>query len=184
MSEVTSPILTDVTGQEIVSKLNTLLTKMDNLAAAFQPNASGIVYSNTTSGLTGDDVQEAIDEMAGDVSEINSALSDSRNYPTDSTELLIGKRNGKNHYRKYLHITNVTVNVNTSLLLSSIFFPTGAGDVSISDKSMIISGSLHFPANCMHSAVYVDGSVIYWRQSWSSSATWELQIWVEYTKSN
>ena len=75
MSEVTSPILTDATGQEIVSKLNTLLTKMDNLAAAFQPNASGIVYSNTTSGLTGDDVQEAIDEMAGDVSEINSALS-------------------------------------------------------------------------------------------------------------
>lgn len=76
MSEVTSPILTDATGQEIVSKLNTLLTKMDNLAAAFQPNASGIVYNNTTSGLTGDDVQEAIDEMAGDVSEIKSALSD------------------------------------------------------------------------------------------------------------
>ena len=66
MSEVTSPILTDATGQEIVSKLNTLLTKMDNLAAAFQPNASGIAYSNTTSGLTGDDVQEAIDEIAED----------------------------------------------------------------------------------------------------------------------
>lgn len=75
MSEVTSPILTDATGQEIVSKLNTLLTKMDNLAAAFQPNASGIVYSNTTSGLTGDDVQEAVDEMAGDVSEIKQSLS-------------------------------------------------------------------------------------------------------------
>jgi len=76
MSEVTSPILTDATGQEIVSKLDTLLTKMDNLAAAFQPNASGIVYSNTTSGLTGDDVQEAIDEVAGDVSQINASLND------------------------------------------------------------------------------------------------------------
>lgn len=75
MSEVTSPILTDATGQEIVSKLNTLLTKMDNLAAAFQPNASGIVYSNTTSGLTGDDVQEAVDEVAGDVTEIKQSLS-------------------------------------------------------------------------------------------------------------
>lgn len=76
MSEVTAPIMTDATGQSIDSKLNSLLGKMDNLAAAFQPNASGIVYSNTTSGLTGDDVQEAIDEMAADVSEIKQSLSD------------------------------------------------------------------------------------------------------------
>ena len=75
MATVTEPILTDATGQSIDSKLNSLLGKMDNLAAAFQPNASGIVYSNTTSGLTGDDVQEAIDEMAADVSEIKQSLS-------------------------------------------------------------------------------------------------------------
>lgn len=75
MATVTAPIMTDATGQSIDSKLNSLLGKMDNLAAAFQPNASGIVYSNTTSGLTGDDVQEAIDEMAADVSEIKSSLS-------------------------------------------------------------------------------------------------------------
>lgn len=82
MSEVTAPIMTDATGQSIDSKLNSLLGKMDNLAAAFQPNASGIVYSNTTSGLTGDDVQEAIDEMAADVSEIKSSLSDLVNITT------------------------------------------------------------------------------------------------------
>lgn len=76
MATVTAPIMTDATGQSIDSKLNSLLVKMDNLAAAFQPNASGIVYSNTTSGLTGDDVQEAIDEMAADVSEIKQSLSD------------------------------------------------------------------------------------------------------------
>lgn len=76
MATVTAPIMTDATGQSIDSKLNSLLGKMDNLAAAFQPNASGIVYSNTTSGLTGDDVQEAIDEMAADVSEIKQSLSD------------------------------------------------------------------------------------------------------------
>lgn len=79
MSEVTAPIMTDATGQSIDSKLNSLLGKMDDLAAAFQPNASGIVYSNTTSGLTGDDVQEAIDEMAADVSEIKSSLSQKAN---------------------------------------------------------------------------------------------------------
>jgi len=75
MATVTAPIMTDATGQSIDSKLNSLLGKMDNLAAAFQPNASGIVYSNITSGLTGDDVQEAIDEMAADVSEIKQSLS-------------------------------------------------------------------------------------------------------------
>ena len=75
MATVTEPIMTDATGQSIDSKLNSLLGKMDNLAAAFQPNASGIVYSNTTCGLTGDDVQEAIDEMAADVSEIKQSLS-------------------------------------------------------------------------------------------------------------
>lgn len=75
MATVTAPIMTDATGQSIDSKLNSLLGKMDNLAAAFQPNASGIVYSNTTSGLTGDDVQEAIDEMAANVSEIKQSLS-------------------------------------------------------------------------------------------------------------
>lgn len=75
MATVTAPIMTDATGQSIDSKLNSLLGKMDNLAAAFQPNASGIAYSNTASGLTGDDVQEAIDEMAADVSEIKSSLT-------------------------------------------------------------------------------------------------------------
>lgn len=75
MATVTTPIMTDATGQSIDGKLNSLLGKMDNLAAAFQPNASGIVYSNTTSGLTGDDVQKAIDEMAADVSEIKQSLS-------------------------------------------------------------------------------------------------------------
>lgn len=85
MATVTAPIMTDATGQSIDSKLNSLLGKMDNLAAAFQPNASGIVYSNTTSGLTGDDVQEAIDEMAADVSEIKQSLSPSKSEVTTSS---------------------------------------------------------------------------------------------------
>lgn len=38
-------------------------------------NASAVGYDNTTSGLNADDAQEAIDEVAGDVATINSALS-------------------------------------------------------------------------------------------------------------
>lgn len=101
MSEVTAPIMTDATGQSIDSKLNSLLEKMDNLAAAFQPNASGIVYSNTTSGLTGDDVQEAIDEMAADVSEIKSSLSNkfviaTGTYPNSAGDALVSYPSGCN----------------------------------------------------------------------------------------
>ena len=87
MSEVTAPIMTDATGQSIDSKLNSLLGKMDNLAAAFQPNASGIVYSNSTSGLTGDDVQEAIDEVAADITEINTNLTDLNGKTVKTTEI-------------------------------------------------------------------------------------------------
>lgn len=76
MATVTTPIATDTTLQNIDTKLGTLLTKMDALAAAFQPNAAGIDYSNITSGLTADDVQEAIDENAGAITEIKSSLSD------------------------------------------------------------------------------------------------------------
>ena len=101
MSEVTAPIMTDATGQSIDGKLNSLLGKMDNLAAAFQPNASGIVYSNTTSGLTGNDVQEAIDEMAADVSEIKQSLS----VKTDTTV---------NAYICYKNVNNVEIYFNRS----------------------------------------------------------------------
>lgn len=94
MATVTAPIMTDATGQSIDSKLNSLLVKMDNLAAAFQPNASGIVYSNTTSGLTGDDVQEAIDEMAADVSEIKQSLSDLTEVVKDYRTTPIGYNGG------------------------------------------------------------------------------------------
>ena len=84
MATVTTPIATDATLQNIDTKLGTMLTKMDALAAAFQPNAAGIDYSNTTSGLTADDVQEAIDENAGAITEIKQSLSDLEDSLEDS----------------------------------------------------------------------------------------------------
>lgn len=58
--EVTSPILTDATGQDIVDKL-------DEIAQNLQPptniEASDVSYDNTQSGMTATDVQEAVSEL-------------------------------------------------------------------------------------------------------------------------
>ncbi len=123
MSEVTAPIMTDATGQSIDSKLNSLLGKMDNLAAAFQPNASGIVYSNTTSGLTGDDVQEAIDEMAADVSEIKSSLSQ---LDIDLTM----SDNSTSHLNKFGRVVTIEYYNNTNTTKAGVTgqLPSGAFD--------------------------------------------------------
>lgn len=58
MATVTSPIITDTTGQDIVDGLTAL-------ANAVKPNASDIPYSNASSGLSSNDVQGAIDEVSG-----------------------------------------------------------------------------------------------------------------------
>ena len=136
MSEVTAPIMTDATGQSIDGKLNSLLGKMDNLAAAFQPNASGIVYSNTTSGLTGDDVQEAIDEMAADVSEIKQSLSDLQNI-TVGTPRKVGKWGNYDRYELWLEGTTPTMTANTWTQIKSYTFNTA----SIIEKIFTISDS-------------------------------------------
>ena len=56
MATVTSPIMTDVTGQNMVDALT-------DLTNAVKPDASDIPYSNTTSGLSATNVQGAIDEI-------------------------------------------------------------------------------------------------------------------------
>lgn len=65
--EVTSPILTDATGQDIVDKL-------DEIAQNLQPptniEASDVSYDNTQSGMTATDVQEAVDELKSNLTQL------------------------------------------------------------------------------------------------------------------
>lgn len=67
--EVTSPILTDATGQEIVDKL-------EEIAQAVQPptniEASDVSYDNTQSGMTATDVQDAITELKSNLTELET----------------------------------------------------------------------------------------------------------------
>lgn len=49
-------------------------TTYDVYAPSVSVSASDVSYDNTTSGLTADDVQEAVDELAGDVSTLSGAV--------------------------------------------------------------------------------------------------------------
>lgn len=65
MSEVTSPIMTDATGQTMNTKLdaiNTTLGQIKNLLTT-PSDAEDITYDNTQSGMTATDVQGAVDEL-------------------------------------------------------------------------------------------------------------------------
>lgn len=50
---------------------------------------------------------------------------------------------------------------------------------SISDKSYIRSGSLVLPANCAYSSIYIDGTQLKFRQSFSSNLTWKIVVYIE-----
>lgn len=68
MSVVTKPIVLDETGQDIVTQLQAIV-------AGLAPNAGQISYSNATSGLSADDVQEAIDEVESNVVTVSNSLT-------------------------------------------------------------------------------------------------------------
>ena len=76
MAVVTEPIILDETGQDIVTQLQAIV-------AGLAPNAGQISYSNATSGLSADDVQEAIDEVESNVVTVSNSLTQLKNYLSD-----------------------------------------------------------------------------------------------------
>ena len=86
MSEVTSPILLDSTGQTTNTKLdaiNTTLGQIKNVLIT-PSDAEDITYDNTQSGMTATDVQGAVDEL-------NASLVDLK--PTTGTVTARGQHN-------------------------------------------------------------------------------------------
>ena len=108
--EVTSPILTDATGQDIVDKL-------DEIAQNLQPptniEASDVSYDNTQSGMTATDVQ-------GAVTELKSNLTDS-GWQTIADYYQYRKLNGVIYVRKK-NTTQISITSSFSTLFT---LPTG-----------------------------------------------------------
>lgn len=67
--EVTSPILTDATGQDIVNKLEEIA---QNLQPPTNIDASDVSYDNTQSGMTATDAQGAIDEIKSNLTNLTA----------------------------------------------------------------------------------------------------------------
>lgn len=70
MSEtvLTSPIILDATGQD-------MLTKLDSIISAINPVAQGVSYDNAGTGMVANNVQSAITELKTGLVNTNSSLT-------------------------------------------------------------------------------------------------------------
>lgn len=115
-----------------------------------------------------------------DVTEIKSSLSNYTNYIYN--EVLIGKRQGYNLYRRRMDFSNIQCATGTEVSLGTNVLPSGALNPTISDKSFIKMGNTEqiFSPNNMYFITYFIGRNAYFRQGFSSSQTWSLVLFVEY----
>lgn len=119
-------------------------------------------------------------KLNGDVTEIKSSLSNYTNYIYN--EVLIGKRQGYNLYRRRMDFSNIQCATGTEVSLGTNVLPSGALNPTISDKSFIKMGNTEqiFSPNNMYFITYFIGRNAYFRQGFSSSQTWSLVLFVEY----
>lgn len=163
-------------------KLDDIITALQALAA---PSGTNVAISPTGMHIvTEDDVQGAISELDSAVDSVNSSLTNYTTYATTADEIVIGKKDGKTLYRKYVSASNLTVAVNTEFVIANSVLPNNATNVSISDKSRVYASAIDtsMGANSMYWIVYAVGQSIRGRQGYSSSTSWNVDVWVEYTK--
>lgn len=111
MAVVTEPIILDETGQDIVTQLQAIV-------AGLAPNAGQISYSNATSGLSADDVQEAIDEVESNVVTVSNSLTNLM--LTDNEQTSLSEISG------YSSLADITISTD-GLYSFSTAFDTGGG---------------------------------------------------------
>lgn len=99
------------------SKVIINLCKMVNqlIDGAGSPSASDVSYDNTGSGLSADDVQEAIDELAGDIPTKTSDLTNDSGFITNAVNNLV------NYYLKSETYTQAEVDALISAIATMHF---------------------------------------------------------------
>lgn len=110
-------VLRNDTGKDIV-------TELQNLVAAVKPDAEDIPYDNTTSGLTADDVQNAIDELQGNINSIDASSvpydNTSSGLTADDVQEAIDEIKEESLDKTTSTVTENTTNVNDVVLNSLI----------------------------------------------------------------
>lgn len=74
MSEITSPIMLDDTGQDLVTEAQNIVTKLQALINAVKPTAADIPLA-AISGMTADDVQEGVEELNSNLTDLSDRLA-------------------------------------------------------------------------------------------------------------
>lgn len=161
----------------------------DALISAIQalsaPSATNVAVDPTGMDIiTANNSQGALKQLDTAVDSVNSSLTNYTTYATTADEIAIGKKDGKTLYRKYVSLSNLTVATNTEFIIANSVLPNNASNVSISDKSRVRASAIDtsMSANSMYWIVYAVGQSIRGRQSYSGSYTWDIDVWVEYTK--
>ena len=135
------------------------------IKASGASTASDVAYDNTSSGLTADDVQEAIDELA------SSSGGGSVDYTKTETE--IGTFLGDKLYRCVYELTN-------EITLASNAYENMSFSISFS-KLVNIFG-VGSSGNYIPCAGYKDGTALAIRPCISSGSVYVKYVCVDYTK--
>ena len=89
MSEITSPIMLDDTGQDLVTEAQNIVTKLQALINAVKPTAADIPLA-AISGMTADDVQEGVEELNSNLSNLKGVSIDDKTL-TDLGQMVISQ---------------------------------------------------------------------------------------------
>lgn len=170
MSDVTSPIITDATGQAILSKLNEIKQVLSTPS-----DAEDINYDNTTSGMTADNVQSAVDEL-------KSNLTDLQVYST--TEKVVGIwTDGRPIYRKSYSGNAVKSGTVTLDTINTLDLIVGSSGSAVSDYNWIWTipnGDTSGYANRLRFSTSTKALQIYFDVNYNTSCTYNITV--DYVK--
>ena len=181
--QLATPIVTDISAEEmeaynalktytpttVISSDSGVWMKADLVDSdILYPHAENTSYDNSTSGLTADNVQEAIDENAEAIGALNSRTE------YVEAEVPIGTWvNGKTIYRKCV-LNNVYVNESTSISL-----PDVDELISVKGSGINVGGTYRLPVPYSD----IDGSSIY-AYGHTAQSNFTFDVYLAGKKSN
>lgn len=138
------PTTTDKTIIGAINEINAEITS---------PTAAGISYDNTTSGLTADDVQEAIDENAADIATVSSYLPD---LTTDSSDAHVDV-----DYYKIKDVKIVSLSIhNLDKAADAVIFTLPTGYRPAAELTRYFYGSVNGNAAAIAVKIKTNGEIV------------------------
>lgn len=161
MSEITSPIMLDDTGQDLVTEAQNIVTKLQSLINAVKPTAADIPLA-PISGMTADDVQEGVAELKSKLADFeygtysSLTLAQDEEWTAPSMGVVTGYIRGNTNTTALFSIKSNKVNNNFRVVLNIV--STGSA-LYESVELFVVKGEKLTITNL--SNVYTVGSALY-----------------------